>query len=89
MALDTLKLVGIVEVILIPIQRILSRLITEHLEEDLKDKNVRQMIVDAADIALCSQVPEAKLIPEEVRKEMIRKLLDMMLDDILLPESKK
>ena len=89
MPLDTLKLVGIVEVILIPIQRILSRLITEHLEQNLEDENVRQMIVDAADIALCSQVPEAKLIPEEVRKEMIRKLLDMMLDDILLPKSKK
>jgi len=85
--LNILTLLGTSRVLLTPIQEILERLIPGFLAQDLRDDAVREAIVAAADRALLAELPAALAIPEERRKRIIRRVLDLMLDEILLAES--
>lgn len=84
--LDILTLLGTSRVLLTPIQEILERLIPEFLAQDLRDDAVRETIVAAADEALLAELPAAAAIPAARRRRIIRTLLDLLLDEILLPE---
>jgi hypothetical protein len=56
------------------------------MEENLKDGAVRDRIVETVDAALVQSQPEARLVPPGVRRRIIRRLLDLLLDEILLAE---
>jgi len=86
MAVDPLRLIGIAETIVDPIQRIFARVLPDFIEERLDDPEVRERIVAEADKALVKEVPGAGLTPDDIRKKIIRRLLDVVLDDILLPD---
>jgi hypothetical protein len=45
---------------------------------------VREIIVAAVDKALVAQFPAAAFIPGNLRQSIIRKQLDMIIDDIVL-----
>lgn len=80
----SLKLIGIIDALFIPIQKVISTILPDFLEEALEEDKVRESIVAATDTALLSVSPEARLIPEEMRKRIIRKSLDLILDEIVL-----
>lgn len=84
--INGLRMVGIVDSLLTPIQKLIAAILPDFIEQELDDPEVRERIVKAVDKALVSGYPEAKLIPENIRQQIIRKLLDIMLDDILLPD---
>ena len=73
--------------LLMPIQTILARIVPDHLEKALHQESVREAIVTLADQALVSAQPTARLIPLELRQRLIRRQLDVILDDLLLPDS--
>lgn len=84
--LNPLKIVGIVDGLLTPIQKCISLVIPGFIEENLRSPAVRKRIVLAVDKLLIKQHPEARLVPKATRQRIISKLLEIMLDDILLPE---
>lgn len=83
--INILTLLGTSRVLLTPIQEILERVIPDFLEQELRDEAVREAIVSAADRALLAELPAAVAIPEARRRRIIRRVLDLMLDEILLP----
>jgi hypothetical protein len=83
--INILTLLGTSRVLLTPIQEILERVIPDFLEQELRDEVVREAIVSAADQALLAELPAAVAIPEARRRRIIRRVLDLMLDEILLP----
>jgi len=83
------KLLGIADSLLIPIQRLIERLIPDFIEQDLCDETVRRQIVKAVDAALTAEYPAARAVPEKTRHRIIRKLLDLLIDDILIPEDER
>jgi len=85
--LDLVRLVGIADALLIPIQKVIALVLPDFLENQLDKEEVREKIVVAVDKQLISAYPEARLVPEAMRKRLIRRTLDMMLDEILLTES--
>ncbi|WP_319549568.1 hypothetical protein [Desulfogranum marinum] len=82
--LRSLKLLGTIDALLIPIQKVISAILPDYLEEALDQDDVREAIVAAADKALLTAAPEARLVPEAMRKRIIRKSLDLILDEIVL-----
>lgn len=84
--LNPLALVGIVDGLLAPIQRLIALVLPDFIEKDLKDPKVRKLVVAAVDRLLVKQYPEAKLVPAARRKEIIGAVLDIMLDKILLAD---
>lgn len=84
--MNTLKLIGIIDSLLIPIQRAIVAVLPDFLEDQLADLETRKKIVIAADKALIKSAPEARLIPTKVRRRLIGKSLDIIIDDILLPD---
>ena len=84
--MNPFKLIGIVDSLLIPIQRAISVVLPDFLEEALEEEQTRDKIIDAADKTLVGSTPEARLVPEKVRRRLIGRFLDIILDDILLPE---
>jgi hypothetical protein len=84
---DYLRVVGIVEGLLTPIQNIIMTVLPEFIEKELeleKDE-VREEFVKVVDKLLVAQYPGTLLDPEKMRKSIIRALLDIILDKILLP----
>jgi|GEM_PF-1642025 len=71
-----------------PITLILKRLLPDYAEAQLKDDQTRNLIVKQADALLLAEVPAAALIPQSARQRLIRRVLDWLLDDLLLPETK-
>jgi hypothetical protein len=61
----------------------------KNLPDELKSRidkdDTREKIVDLIDAALLEAVPAARLIPTDIRRRLIRKILDLILDEILLP----
>jgi hypothetical protein len=83
--LDIARLRELSRTLLAPIQEILAATLPDFIEERLDDDDVRERIVSAVDAALVSQQPVARAIPDAVRRRIIRRLLDLALDEILLP----
>ena len=84
MPLNPLKLIGLTTSLLIPIQKAISLVLPDFIEESLEKGEKREAIVDAADVALIQSAPEARLVPSDVRKRIIRRSLDTLLDELLL-----
>ena len=84
--LNPLKLIGTLDAILPAVQQVIGAVLPDFLHENLKDPEVRNQIVLVADQVLVKKYPQAKLIPEATRQRIIRKTLDMVLDDLLLPD---
>jgi hypothetical protein len=66
------------------IQPLITAIMPEFIEKNLKDPEIRKAIVLAVDTTLITQVPAARLIPSELRQRIIEKQLEIAIDDILL-----
>jgi len=66
-----------------PIQKILEQLLADGPDQPLGTA-VRPALVAAADALLVRQFPLARLVPPEVRQRLIRKQLDLIIDEVLL-----
>jgi serine protease len=69
------------------IQVVVERQLPDFLEDNLTDDSVRERIVAAAEAALVRQFPLSRLLPADHRGTLIRKALDLILDDIVLHET--
>jgi hypothetical protein len=67
-----------------PIQELIRRILPEFAEENLEKPEVREAIVVAVDKALVANYPMAAAIPASFRRKIIRKQVDMIIDDIVL-----
>jgi hypothetical protein len=74
----------LVDQLLQPIQKLIRTILPNFVEKDLKDPEVREIIVAAVDKALVAQFPAAAFVPANLRQSIIRKQLDMIIDDIVL-----
>jgi hypothetical protein len=74
----------LIDQLLEPIQKVIRTILPDFAEKDLKDPEVREIIVAAVDKALVAQFPAAAFIPANLRQSIIRKQLDMIIDDIVL-----
>ena len=82
MALD-IKRLNLIDQLLGPIQRVIGIILPSFVKKDLNDPEVRDALVAAADAALIANFPAAATIPEQVREKLIRKQLDLIIDDLL------
>jgi hypothetical protein len=85
-AFNPLKLDGIVDGLLTRIHKVIAAVLPDFIEKDPKDPAVCTQIVRVADTILVKQYPEARSVPKDTRQRIIRKVLEIMLDEILLPE---
>ncbi|HEX4666304.1 MAG TPA: S8 family serine peptidase [Chthoniobacterales bacterium] len=75
---------GLLDSLLRPIQKIIQSLLPAYAEAQLKATPTRQAFVVAADELLVRQFPLARLLPPKTRRNLIRKQLDLVIDEILL-----
>ena len=68
-----------------PILETIASILPDFKEQPLEDPEVRGIITDAIDTALIAQYPPAGLIDKEIRKRIIREVLDFLLDKIIIP----
>ena len=78
---------GLIASLLSPIQKVIQAILPNDVEEQLKAAPTRNAIVLAADYALVRQFPLARLVPPEARRQLIRKQLDIIIDEILLNDA--
>jgi hypothetical protein len=83
MPLDLSRLV-LIERLIDPIQQLIRKLLPDFAEENLEKPEVREAIVMAVDTALVTNYPVAGAIPASLRRRIIRKQVDMIIDDIVL-----
>jgi hypothetical protein len=81
--LNPLKMIG--NGFMVPAQKAVAAVIPAFLEENLEDPEVRELVVIAADEYLTRTHPETKIIPKKTRRRLLRRVLDLALDEILLP----
>ena len=77
----------LLQTLLTPIQKILYEVLPDFAQHDLKKKEARNVVVQAADAVLVRQFPIARLLPPERRQKLIRAQLDLILDEVLLNDS--
>lgn len=80
----TKKLSSAAHSLLIPIHQIIEIVLPDFIKENLRDDAVRAIIVNAVDQALVKKHPSAKAVPEKLRKKLILRALETVIDDILL-----
>jgi hypothetical protein len=66
------------------IQSVIRTILPEFIEKNLRDPEIRKAIVLAADTALLTEFPAARLIPSDLRQAIIEKQLHIIIDDIVL-----
>lgn len=74
----------VIATLLRPIRTIIEKLLPSFAETALRDPQVRAALVQSVDAELTRQVPVARFVPPATRQAIIRKTLDMIIDDILL-----
>lgn len=74
----------LIDQLLAPIQKLIRTILPDFVEKDLRDPEVREIVVAAVDKALVAQFHAAAFIPANFRKSIIRKQLDLIIDDIVL-----
>jgi hypothetical protein len=79
-----LSRLDLIDQLLEPIQKLIRTILPNFVEKDLKDPEVREMVAAAVDKALVAQFPAAGFIPADLRQSIIRKQLDLIIDDIVL-----
>ena len=85
---DKMKITGQIDaarVLLAAGQDAVAGVLPDFIGDALEEDAVRERIVKAADMALVHARPEARLVPEPARQRIVRRMLDLMLDEILLP----
>jgi hypothetical protein len=83
MPIDLSRL-NLIDQLLNPIQKLIRAILPDFIQKNLKDPEVRDAIVLAVDMALVAQFPVAAAIPAALRQSIIRKQLDIVIDDIVL-----
>ena len=83
MPIDFSRLI-LIERLIDPIQQLIRKLLSDFAEENLQKPEVRETIVAAVDTALVTNYPVAGAIPASLRRRIIRKQPDMIIDDIVL-----
>ena len=83
MPLDLSRII-LIERLIDPIQQLIRKVLPDFAEENLERPEVRERIVAAIDAALVTNYPVAGAIPASLRRRIIRKQLDMIIDDIVL-----
>ena len=83
MPIDLSRLI-LIERLIDPIQQLIRKLLPDFAEENLQKPEVRETIVAAVDTALVTNYPVASAIPASLRRRIIRKQLDKIMDDIVL-----
>jgi hypothetical protein len=83
MPLDLSRL-NLIQQLIGPIQELIRRILPEFAEENLEKPEVREAIVAAVDKALVANYPVVAAIPASFRRKLIRKQVDMIIDDIVL-----
>jgi len=74
--------------LLFPLQAILKRVLPDHAEDKLRDAEYRKKtLVPLVDGMLVAQVPKAALVPDGMRRALIERMLALLIDDMLIPES--
>jgi hypothetical protein len=86
--LDPMKLFGLTDALLAPIHALIEQILPEFLQQDLRNAAVCDKVVTAVDAALVAQQPAAALVPGDVRRRIIRGLLDTVLDHVVLGPEK-
>jgi hypothetical protein len=74
----------LIDQLLGPIQKLIRTILPDFAEKDLKDPEVREIVVAAVDKALVAQFPAAAFVPANFRQSIIRKQLDLIIDDLVL-----
>jgi hypothetical protein len=80
------KRLALINTLLRPIQKTIRELLPDFVDQNLKSKTIRAAIVSAADAALVRQFPIARIFPPETRQRLIRKQLDVVLDELVLKD---
>jgi len=80
------KRLALINTLLRPIQKTIRELLPDFADRNLKSKTIRAAIVSAADAALVRQFPIARIFPRETRQRLIRKQLDVVLDELVLKD---
>ena len=80
------KRLALINTLLRPIQKTIRELLPDFADRNLKSKTVRAAIVSAADAALVRQFPIARIFPPETRQRLIRRQLDVVLDELVLKD---
>ena len=83
MKIDLSRL-NLIDQLLKPIQKLIAATLPDFIEKNLKDPEVRKAIVLVVDTALVAQFPIAVTIPASLRQTIIRKQLDIVIDEIVL-----
>jgi len=79
-----LSRLNLIDRLLGPIQKLIRAILPDFIEKKLEDSEVRKTIVLAVDTALITQYPIARAIPSELRRAIIEKQLNIIIDDIVL-----
>jgi hypothetical protein len=83
MPVDLSRLI-LIERLIDPIQQLIRKILPNFVEENLERPEVREAIVVAVDTGLVANYPGAGAIPASLRRRIIRKQLDIIIDDIVL-----
>lgn len=75
---------GAIPSLLRPIQKVLDLLLPDFIETALDNKATRDALTTQADKLLVRQFPLARLVPPDARQRLIRRQLDLIIDEILL-----
>lgn len=78
---------NLIALLLNPIQKVIQAILPDFVEKGLKSPDIRDAMVLAADEALVLQYPFVGAVPTDVRRSLIRKQLDLIIDEILLNEA--
>jgi hypothetical protein len=79
-----LSRLNLIQQLIGPIQELIHRILPDFAEENLERPEVREAIVAAVDKALVANYPMVAAIPASFRRRIIRKQVDMIIDDIIL-----
>lgn len=74
------KPLALLNTLLTQIQKIIRVVMPDFLDPDLKKEEVRHLIVAAASPALVHQFPLTQILPLDLRKRVIRRQVDVVLD---------
>ena len=67
-----------------PARKVIVLILPGFIDADLHDPRAREQMVRAADEALIREYPVARLVRQDGRRQMLRRLVDSLLDEWLL-----
>lgn len=70
-----------------PARKVIVLILPGFIDADLRDPRAREQMVRAADEALIREYPVARLVRQDGRRQMLRRLVDSLLDEWLLEKA--